>query len=514
MKNAISSMLGMAVMAASAISALANPLLLWDMEAISGLGGGAALTLHHPEFHEVAIVHDAPWEGNVSTYHTVFQDGDKYRMYYRGMAWDMPGVENHEVYCYAESKDGIHWVKPSLGICEFNGSTDNNIILLQDPNHNSFAPCIDANPACPPEQRYKALGGEEVHGLYLYVSPDGIHWKKAQEEPIFIKKEGDRGVFDSLNTMFYDTVQGCYVANLRYYKYVEENGTWDLRQIRRCTSPDAIHWSEPQWLDTGPNFPSPDSPPIELYTNAIVPYVNNPAVYIGLPKRYVFFRGSVYDHSGENSNHACGLSDAAFMSSRDGLRYHLWSEAFIRPGLQHDRWVNRNTMCARGVVLTPSDLQGTPPVLSLYSTEGYYSDGPCRLRRHVIRQDGFVSVQAPYSGGTVTLKPLAVTVTETSQLPGRKGVTVQEEPGWSNVMLLLNASTSALGEIRCEIRDSQNRPIPGYTMAEAVPVFGDELDLPMVWKNGPDLTPLLGQTVILHFAMKDADIYSLRFGHP
>ena len=30
------------------------------------------------------IEHDAPWEGNASGCHTVLQDGDSYRMYYRG----------------------------------------------------------------------------------------------------------------------------------------------------------------------------------------------------------------------------------------------------------------------------------------------------------------------------------------------------------------------------------------------------------------------------------------------
>ena len=54
-------------------------------------------------------------------------------MYY--LAWKMlnESVTEHStgesVVCYAESKDGLHWEKPSLGICEYNGSTDNNIIL-------------------------------------------------------------------------------------------------------------------------------------------------------------------------------------------------------------------------------------------------------------------------------------------------------------------------------------------------------------------------------------------------
>ncbi len=277
-------------------------------------------------------------------------------MYYRGSTFRMPGRNDHETTCYAESDDGIHWRRPKLGFYEFDGSKENNIILMNDEAIHNFAPCY---------------GG-------------------------------------------------------------------------------------------------------------------------GLP----------------------GLSDGGFISSRDGIRCLRWDEALVRPGLQHERWINRNDMSAQGVVLTPADIKGLPPVLSIYSTEAYDSEMLNRLRRLTLWQDGFVSVQAPYSGGSVTLKPLPVEVVESSQIPGRQGYTVDVQPDWSDVMLLLNASTSALGEIRCEIRDEQNKPIPGYALEDSVPVFGDELDLPMAWKNGTDVKPLIGRKVILHFEMKDADIYSLRFGRP
>jgi len=44
-----------------------------------------------------------------------------------------------------------------------------------------------------------------------------------------------------------------------------------------------------------------------------------------------------------------------------------------------------------------------PDELSIYVIEGYYSvrSNRCRLRRHTIRMDGFVSAQAPFSGGEI-----------------------------------------------------------------------------------------------------------------
>ena len=472
----VKTILGGTAAVGTAMTALcAGPELLWDTELISEMTGGAKLVLHHPEFREIAIVHDAPWEGNVCCYHTVLYDGKKYRMYYRGMASHLPGYDKHEVTCYAESDDGICWVKPKLGICEFGGSRENNIILIEDDASHNFSPCIDTNPDCPPDQRFKALGGVKK-GLYLFHSADGIHWTKSREEPVITQ-----GAFDSQNTIFYDSVRKCYVAYSRLSRK-GKNGMM-LRAIQRQTSPDAIRWSEPEMLDFGETAPD-----VELYTNAIHPYWFNPSVYIGLPKRFTRERASVYDHSGGGG--LPGVSDGLFMSSRDGIRFHRWDEAFVRPGLQHGRWVNRNNMSAQGVVPTKPFLEGAPPELSIYSTEGYYGDGPNKLRRLAIRQDGFVSVQAPMSGGAFTMKVLAV----------------------DGPMLLLNASTSGAGEIRCEIRDERNVPIDGYTLAESIPVFGDEPDLAMKWQGGTSLAPLAGRRVVLHFELKDADIYSLRFG--
>ena len=80
---------------------------------------GVRLVLHHPTPRDIALVHDKPWEGSVCGYHSVFQDGDRYRMYYYGSQKTVTRgklVAPHEyVTCYAESRDGVRWTKPELG---------------------------------------------------------------------------------------------------------------------------------------------------------------------------------------------------------------------------------------------------------------------------------------------------------------------------------------------------------------------------------------------------------------
>lgn len=99
---------------------------------VERLAGKAELRLHQPTPQNVALVTDAAWEGNATNYVTVFQDGDKYRMYYRGSHASYLGGKDRpntrDLYCYAESPDGVHWAKPELGLFEWNGSKKNNIV--------------------------------------------------------------------------------------------------------------------------------------------------------------------------------------------------------------------------------------------------------------------------------------------------------------------------------------------------------------------------------------------------
>ena len=191
---------------------------------------GLSLRLHHPRPAEIALHLDAPWEGPGSHYITVFHDGSRFRMYYRGS----PG-EREESACLAYSYEGIYWQKRSLGIWDFQGSKENNIVWREEGAHN-FAPFQDTNPAAKEEERFKAVAGGPLIGL---ASADGLHWKKMREEPIITE-----GAFDSQNVAFWDAEQGQYVCYLRDFR----DG---VRTIRRATSPDFLNWTQPEWLDFG-----------------------------------------------------------------------------------------------------------------------------------------------------------------------------------------------------------------------------------------------------------------------
>ena len=199
---------------------------------ISDTKGDVRRQMIRPEPKEVVFETDEAWEGNTSGYYTVFQDGDLYRMIYRGWQHDAKMKAAHvEVTCYAESNDGIHWSKPQLGLFEWNGSKENNIVWLGPGTHN-FTAFRDENLNAPAESLYKAFGGVGSFGggLLPLESPDCKHWKQTQDKPVITN-----GAFDSQNLVFWDTDRNEYRA---YWRYFGDG----VRAIRTATSKDFIYW--------------------------------------------------------------------------------------------------------------------------------------------------------------------------------------------------------------------------------------------------------------------------------
>jgi hypothetical protein len=177
-----------------------------------------------------------------------------------------------------------------------------------------------------------------------------------------------------------------------------------------------------------------------------------------------------------------GVSDAVFMSSRDGQnwdRSHL--ESWLRPGTDQRNWTHRSNMPAWGIVQT------TPDEFSMYVSEHYgWPDN--RLRRITVRRHGFSSAHAAAGGGAFTTRPLT----------------------FSGDKLVLNYATSAAGSIAVEVQNESGKPLPGFALADMKPLYGDELDAAISWKSKQDVSSIVGKPVRLHFVMQDADLYSLR----
>jgi len=432
--------------------------------------GKAHLRLHAPMPREIVLSMDRPWEGVYSGYATVLEDRGKYRMYYRGLPEAQHTLDS-EVTCCAESTDGIRWTKPDLGLFEVRGTRQNNVVLARHRACHNFAPMLDANPAAPPEQRYKALGGTGAPGLIAFVSADGVRWKELQKEPVITQ-----GAFDSQNVAFWSTAEGCYVC---YFRVFRDGVRW----IARATSKDFLHWSEPVDMDL-------DAKPREhLYTNQTFPYPRAPHVYLGLPTRFLPGRRALSDETlrklgtPKDWDYANDCAEVLFTSTRGGSHLsRTFLEAFIRPGLDPRDWTSRASYAAHGILMTG------PEEMSIYVQHhcGYPSS---HVRRYTLRPDGFASAGAPFSGGDLLTRPLV--------FEGRR--------------LVVNFASSAAGSLRVELQDASGKPIPGLTLADCPELFGNELARTVAWRAGPDVGRLSGQPVRLRFAFRDADLFSLQF---
>ena len=425
---------------------------------IEKMNGDVSHHLHRPEPKEVVLVTDEPWEGNTCAYYTIFRDGDLYRMYYRGSHHqeETKKAGHPEVTCYAESKDGVHWIKPNLGLFEFDGSKENNIVWDGIGTHN-FVAFKDTNPDCPKEAKYKGMARGRPRGkrgLYIYQSADAINWNLMRDEPVITK-----GKFDSQNLAFWDDHANIY----REYHRTFVNGK---RAIMTGTSKDYVTWTEPVLLKY------PETPAEHLYTNAVLPYPRTPHILIGFPTRYL-----------PNERQRV---EPIFMASRDGVTFRRWLEPVIPESAPQDRRGNRSNYMGWGLV----ELPDRPDHYSVYATEAYYTGPDSRLRRFEYRKDGFVSIRAGDDGGELITKPFVL-----NEMAER---------------LKVNFKTNDGGTVRVGLETADGKPIAGYEINNCVPLSGDHIQRNVAWKNGSDLNSLEGKTVRLRFQLKKADLYSLQ----
>ena len=65
-----------------------------------------------------------------------------------------------------------------------------------------------------------------------------------------------------------------------------------------------------------------------------------------------------------------------------------------------------------------------------------------------------------------------------------------------------------------ELLDAEGTPLPGYAYADAVPLHGDSVRMPVRWKAGQDVGPQSGKPVRLRFHLRDCKLYAFQFHDP
>lgn len=489
---------------------------MWDDHVVDNKLSTAAKRLHHPVYAGKVMTWDKPWEGDGSEFPNVVIDTDRdgkrlYRMYYVGWNFTRDILESAKIpdsysykirTCYAESRDGINWMRPELGLVEHEGSKKNNILAsFETPTWKyNFFVFKDTNPACRPEERYKAIASGKGSGGHLCVltSADGIHFKKGWQ----ILKLAPRAVMDDTSlASFWHPKTGKYHVYLRGNRRLKKNERgkmftdMEMRQVRHAEFAD-LHCIEASRVIDCVTPDGEASPEYPMYTSCAFPYYRNPDIIVGFPTRYNQ-RGKWDDNYDllpdpahrklrckKESRMGLVVTDGLFMVSRDGQNFVRYDEAFFRPGPQRPcSWVYGSCYPGAFVIPTPA-ADGSGDELSIYKPLGHMTGKGAWLERYTIRMDGFVSRQATFKEQRVVTKDLV----------------------FSGDEMLINFSTSGRGRIAVYLYlAGQTKP-----SLDSCWMFGDRVDSPVTFPKGK-LAAFAGKSVRLEFVMSDADLYSFRF---
>lgn len=427
----------------------------------------------------------------------------------------LPGHNAH--LAYAESADGVTWNKPRLGLFDYAGNRENNLVFRGDLNGSArgfHGGSVFLDPSSRAE-RFKMLylglitdeewaafekkypgetdtmarrpnvGGDRcVVAVFGAVSPDGVHWK-ALPEPLMIQHA------DTLNTCSYDLDLKKYVAYVRAWQVNErvsgfgpvDSDCWiavGRRSIGRSVSSDFRHFSPPEIvLGTGADM----APSHVWYTNGKTTLPDCPDHHVMFPWLWEL----------EKDGGAVWL-----FSSPDG---RTWSRVpggpVVSPGTtgQAD---GAFVTCSGQLLEYPGDLWGIP-------------------------YDG-VPIPHKYPGRDITqrkgLYPGLQGVSGLATWPKGRLVALEceEEGEFATVAILppserlrLNATVLPTGFIQVAVRlFGQGGDVPGRGFADTDRLIGDRLAMSVTWKN-ETLLKHRGKPVILRFRLRQAKLFGVEF---
>ncbi len=434
----------------------------------------------------------APWEDGTGHVLAVIDTGPKIRMYY--------GAYTHagNAIAVVESEDGLHWVRPNLGLVEIGGNRNNNVLRCSQRDCPEVAH-VYYDKRDVPARRYKLFitrGGENFDpkrdGVFAYTSADGIHFEEAgQVLPRYI---------DNPAIVNWDEKLGKYVVFTRAFIPGAEN----QRQIARIVTDDLLKpWpfrnTSDYWRATPDHLPvvlKADEDFTDLYYNNAVVYPWAEDVHLMFVTPFRHFAPNRQPWFRFKPGNDYGLIETQLAVSRDGIHWNRPDRTPYFPmGLANewDRWlaVTGSGLLRRGNYLYQYYMSSGRTHDSAILRPEY--DDAIKLKNGIgaVRQrlDGFMSADVDHNGGWLLTPPIV----------------------FGGNQLRLNIDTGATGTAFAEIRDARDQPIPGYTLNVCEEIGGNFLDAVVRWKGRDDLTALAGKPVKLYFKLRRAKLYAFQF---
>lgn len=464
-----------------------------------------------------------PWElGGIGSVKGIRRRNDHYEMYY--------SLDNSYM-CLAVSTDGENWTKPNLGVIEFEGSTNNNIVSdgprttgyvfedqaglpserfkLTTMRSGIFEPKLDSN-GLPVEigpeaienfelqeqlrEGYKGKWGQMKGFLAGAVSPDGLRWTAITAPLLAEFVDGD-------SIVHFDPDTRKYVAYLRYH-------TGGRRTVGKSESNDFQKFNPEKVVLQ----PDPQDPPdTSFYGHAYTPYPNRKDLHL------MFL--SVYHHNTDNI-------DIQLAVSHDG-------EYWFRP----DR---NKPIVPNGPALTSdsgqihagsgfAELPGNKWALAYVGTNRLHNNDtdwyPPKHKDEVVKRVQYAVWQAnrlagirAKDQGQFTLRQEFIRTPENCpdaiEAPPRGKFPPIKYPKQKLQQLKLNYHAETGGWIKIELIPvvstmtyPQIPAIDGYAFEDCDTLTGDHIDRVVSWKGESNISGL-SDTLAVRVKMYKATIFS------
>jgi hypothetical protein len=430
---------------------------------------------------QAVLVRDRPWEqANLFQVQSVLHDGERFVMHY--------GYTGPVDYCCrAESEDGVHWTKPALGLREFDGSRENNLV-----DHRGAVWFLDPHET-DPARRYKAVHRPlESSGLpqaaCLAYSADGLAWHSYHEgQPVTGRAT------DTLNQLAWDERAQVYRLLTRT-DFGAGGGPTEYRGAREMTNPDVN--ADPANWTTVREWVFDREGPDEVLRRQIhtVNFWQHAGIDFGLMvvMEWPAFNIPQVDASQDGQRHERDVWNC-YLATRRGGHESDWDLSWI--------YAEKPLIARGGPGAFDKDLIHNAASIVTWQDRHwiFYTGWPNGHMRHPYRPAiGLATVELDRF---VYLEPWQ-----------------EEEPGWiitrpfelAGSRLELNADARG-GSVAVEVLDASGEPLPGFTREEAQPLAGvDGLRLEPSWTGGEPLGDLKGQTIRLKVHLDRARFYAFQ----
>ncbi|MHC4213861.1 MAG: hypothetical protein ACYSWP_10860, partial [Planctomycetota bacterium] len=380
------------------------------------------------------------------------------------------------------SEDGINFTKPELGLIEDEGTKQNNIIITHLPCWGRFFK--DANPNAGPEEKFKFTAWAAQRGIYLYLSPDGIHWRRNETCMMPLVSGGgcetfwddQRGVYVNLLKRDGSYNTGDYPAYGRAATIFETTEVTKAWPIRNIPNPYFEGWAYPAVTGEGLTVMGPD---IFDPDNGQV-FRTRARKYEWAPDTYVAFLA-------RNARTELAVS-------RDCINWRIYDTNDTVPYLPKNlefNGVSKPLQWIKDGLIRRGD--------KIWQYINHSSEKTLRFSQ---RLDGFTSLDAGDSKAIIITKPF---VFEGDKLLVNANVTGSMKVG------LLNLPGMEISGYNIGLTNKPKKPVPGFNVANCKTITGDSVRHQVTWNGDPRLENLAGRVVRLRIEMQNAKLYAFNF---